>query len=426
MDKYGLEAVYPGLRVISDDVSEDAIDSLECIYDPPWEYECPHCHGLSKRGNITGEPRSIFDIVCEDPVTIVSLHVDRRRHVCSDCGREIPGSSIAPPRNKTTARLDNWIMRQSLSQSPEKVCKMVDGIVTEPQIRKIFNRCADEHLAEYSRELLMPNRLGIHMGLAGKQWFIALSNLDSGELVDVMQEEDSTWSLKLNELAATRLPAECTTSIAYSCLVPARAIFSLVGTTVYASFTSILTEYKRAYLKCVDALGEPKTTEIFYKYLFARPRSNMLYQDTEIRELERRKKAIKKNRTLGMCNQILDTLAAHVTKDNWKDEDLDDLIKLVHRVPELLSYERLVKLSKPEFSAAVAKPLQGEYGRISNKIQKVLDRCSQCDAATTRARLILTFMRNKTTFTDSNGMTKVLFTGVSLDKLVAELPEYTN
>ena len=380
MDKYDLEVVYPGLNVVSDDFSEDAIESLECIYDPPWEYFCPYCHGLSKRGSITGEPRTIYDIVCEDPVTIVSLHVDRRRHVCTECGHEIPGSSIAPPRNKTTARLDNWIMRQSLSQSPEKVCGLVNGIVTEPQIRAIFSRCAEEQLAEYSRELLMPNHLGIHMGLAGKQWFIALSNLDSGELVDVMLEEDPTWSLKLNELSVTRIPAECTTSIAYSCLVPARAIFSIVGTKVYASFTSILTEYKRAYLKCVDALGEPKTTEIFYKYLFNRPRSNMLYQDTEIREQERRRKAIRKNRTLGMCNQILDTLAAHVTKDRWKDEDLDDLIKLVHRVP----------------------------------------------AKTTRARLILTFMRNKTTFTDSNGMTKMLYTGVSLDKLVAELPEYTN
>ena len=130
----------PGLSVVREPIKGED-DAYICEYEPDGILPCKrkNCGGWGQHAGWTSDTRTIYDLESENTVKIRTLELRRRRIICINCGKEIP---YDPPFSakgvKTTTRLDEWITKQSLHNSPEIVAESLGGVISPSQVSVIF------------------------------------------------------------------------------------------------------------------------------------------------------------------------------------------------------------------------------------------------------------------------------------------------
>ena len=216
----------PGLTIV-DNVETDA------DYYGIYQFEdMPHC-SCGCAGHFDGfyKPVTIWHILDDDQLgradhpKIISIEIQKRRYRCSGCSKIIPyKQDVTLNGASTTSELNNYIGRQCLDRSPQKVADDVG--LKKSTVANISNRWAAEQLDAYENTLIAPKEIGLHIITVKDVQYCLITDIANCLIVDIFEENDFTGVMtRLAKLAYTQDTSDVLTEIDRLHIVAVRGIF---------------------------------------------------------------------------------------------------------------------------------------------------------------------------------------------------------
>lgn len=418
----------PGLSIVKG-VETDA--DYFGVYRPQ---DVPHCPKCGWEGQQFGYyvPRTVWHVLsehCDEQLgvaahpKIITIQVQNQRYKCPSCSNVIPYEiGYAPKGASTTAELNDYIGRQLLDRSPQKVAHNVG--LKQDTVTNIFNRWAAEQLTEYEGKLIAPKELGLHLiEIKGVPYYLVTDVKDSF-IIDIFQKNDFAGVIdRLTRLAYVNNTTDVLTEIDRIHVATVRGVFR-TDAIVRAAVASI---YR--------SLANDIISEMAQRYTGRGMKAISSWLLTPLDEdppIEPEVNRVRKQGSLGRHGWLCSALDACLTfrtmaLQSWNKSTFDDwLVEFktwCFSPPNLLDALNYAKDVIDHSFDSNNDILQKGYINTEAQATDVILRNQKCSFDLLRKRLLLTCSPQIAGRKTVMGM-KYYYRGISLAELSATLKEY--
>ena len=391
----------------------------------------PYCScGCVGAKNGKSDTKTVTDLITgeEDEPEIIQIEVKIERFTCPSCS-SATGHSVKIPYDpqfctkgsQSTRRFDNYVGQLCLNNSPERVCEIIGNTKSETWIRNTFSAWADEHLHDYREKLIAPDSMGCHMIQVGKNRYIVITDLVDNTILDIFQPNNAMelyWLLL--QIQHDNRPNAVVSDIYPDCLVPVRGTVNAF-TMIRASKLSLYREYTNALSDAIESLNIAKGKKELKEWVLIPP-----YDDNSVISPKARYMRTAIYTRMHGPGEWLDSMndLRFRVYPAWTRDEYERWKQSAPQHSEFSCFNKLLEIASNEIRQSFSNSsLQEQYCTVERKLLDLIAANQKCAFETMRARLLLSFKPQLYKLREK-GVMKYYYSGISLDRLLTDLPEY--
>lgn len=418
----------PGVE-IRDYPSEDS-NIFYGTYAPKFPVVCPNCNSFADTFGYE-DYRTISDRVNDRVVTLI---IEKQKYRCPNCKRGLVAyqPDFVDGGESVTKRYKDWLARNCLTMSPQKVSALVNNQTKQSIIKRLFSEWCEAKYEEYISNLIPSPQIGIHLIEDNGATYFIVTDLKNNCLIDVYDKssDPAQCLYLLSQFALSQAVQEVCSSIDVSAMAHSRGIFAhSVYSTGFSQFRStdiaaalcsihtelvstickiLVTEKQSIQRKVTDIITLPIYETIDnrqYGHVYTLLRRRDTFEILQLIQLEYDiRVCLQKNILSKKCYDNILAFFDRNSRSVYKP--VNDFVSRLNDT----SSEINIGFSKPS--------LQRQYQDIDCELIEIIQNNRKCSFPVLRARLLFTFAPDAIAQWDGEkGTKRLVYTGINFSDL---------